>query len=119
MDPEEYRNKIADEIISIIEKKLTARQMDADRAREIARYIVDALQPNLTVEQMRKAVLNFDKRFSELLSVSLGQKNEYDDKIKDIVSNHVSVLLKDGKFDEAYNLVKKALNRDVGLNEKI
>lgn len=117
MDPEEYRNKIADEILKIIEDKLTSNQMDAERARKIAKYIVDTLQPNMTIDQMRAAVLNYDKNFSELATVAMGEKNEYDEKIKEIVSNHVSNLLKEGKIDEAHNLVKKALNNEVKIHE--
>jgi acyl carrier protein len=44
MDPEEYRKKIEDEILQIIEEKLAAQQIDEDKASELAQYILDSLR---------------------------------------------------------------------------
>lgn len=117
MDTEEYRKKIEEEILKIIEERLKIHQMDAVRAREIARYILNHLHPHMTLNQIYEAVQRFDDHFSELVPVVLEVQKDYDEKIKQAVANHVSKLLKQGKITEASNLLEKALNRQVKLKE--
>lgn len=117
MDTEEYRKKIEEEILKIIEERLKSHQMDAARAREIAKYILNHLHPHITLNQIHEAVQSFDDHFSELVPVVFEVQKDYDEKIKQAVANHVSKLLKQGKITEASNLLEKALNRQVKLKE--
>lgn len=113
MDNEEYRKKIEEEILKIIEEKLKTHQMHAARAREIARYILSILHPHTSLNQIYAVVQNFDDHFSELVPVVLEVTKDYDERIKKAVTDHVSVLLKQGKVNEASDLLGKALNREV------
>lgn len=45
MDPEAYRKKLELDILKIIEEKLRNGQMDAERAKSIARMVLDKLHP--------------------------------------------------------------------------
>ncbi|MCX6726440.1 MAG: hypothetical protein NTY75_01340 [Candidatus Shapirobacteria bacterium] len=117
MDNEEYRKKIELEILQIIEDGLKAHQMDANRARELARYILSSLHPHMTLNQIHDVVQNFDDHFSELVPVVLEVSRDYDEKVKNAVVNHVGILLKQGKIEEANVLLKKAANKEVKLKE--
>ena len=113
MDNEDYRKKIELEILQIIEGKLKSRQMDAVRAREIARYILSSLRPNLGLNQIYKIVQNFDDHFSELIPIVLEVSNDYDERVKKAVVEHVGILLKQGKIEVANILLKKATNKEI------
>ncbi len=117
MDPEEYLKKIELEVLKIIEQKLTARQMKADRAREIAKYILSTLHPHMNMNQIYAVVSKFDEQFPELIPVVVQVSQDYEDKIKKIVGEHVGNLLKQNKVSEATIILKKALNKEIKLPE--
>ncbi len=117
MDNEKYRKRIELKILQIIEDRLKAHQMDASRAREIARYIYKVLHPHMTLNQIHDVVQNFDDHFSELVPIVLEVSKDYEEKVKNAVVNHVGILLKQGKIEEANVLLKKAVNKEVKLKE--
>lgn len=113
MDTEAYRKKIELEILQIIEGRLKSHQMGATRAKEIARYILGSLHPNMDLDQIYEMVQNFDDHFSELVPVVLEVSKDYDERVKKAVVDHVTVLLRQGKIDEANVLLKKATNKEI------
>lgn len=117
MDTEEYRKKVEKEILDVIEEKLKSQQMNAERAREIARYILTSLHPHMSLNQIHQVAQSFDDHFPELIPVVLQISNDYEDKVKKAVGEHVGNLLKQNKIDEASDLLKKALNKQVKLSE--
>ncbi len=110
MDPEEYRKKIERDILDIIEEKLKNGQMDAQRAKEIARMVLDKLHPPLSLEQIYAVAPSLDDNFAELTKAVLPIMQEHQDKIKELVSKHAEELIKSGKFDEAHAILKQATN---------
>ena len=108
MDPEEYRKKIELDILKIIEEKLRNGQMDAERAKAIARMVLDKLHPPLTLEQIYQIVPTLDDHFTELAKAVLPVVQEHDKRISTIVSEHAEKLIKMGKIDEATQVLKQA-----------
>lgn len=117
MDTEEYRKKIEEEILQIIEEKLKERKIDANRAKEIARYVLESLHPHMDINQIHGTVQKFDDNFSELTPIVLQVSQDYDERIKKAVSDHVGNLVKQNKIGEASDLLKKALNKEVHLSK--
>jgi hypothetical protein len=115
MDTEEYRKKIELEILEIIEEKLKARQMSAQRAKEVAQHVLSTLHPHMDINQIHAVVQNFDDNFPELVPVVLEVSRDYDEKIKNAVVNHVGTLLKQGKIDEANTILKQATSKQIKL----
>jgi len=110
MDAEEYRKKLELDILKIMEDKLQKGQMDADRARAIARMVLDALHPPLTLEQIYEIVPTLDDHFTELTSVVLPVIQDHEENIKSIIAEHAQKLIKEGKIDEATKVLKQATN---------
>ena len=117
MDNEEYRKKIELKILQIIEERLKIRQMDATKAKEIAKYILNSLHPHMRLTQIHDVVQNFDDHFSELVPIVLEVSRDYDEKIKKAVVDNVEILLKQKKINEANILLKKAVNKEIKLKE--
>lgn len=117
MDTEEYRKKIEKEVLEIIEEKLKARQMNAQRAKEIAQYILQTLHPHMNINEIHSVAQSFDDHFPELVPVVVQVSQDYEDKVKKIVTEHVGNLLKQNKVDEAHTILKQALNKEVKLPE--
>lgn len=109
MDAEEYRKNLERRILAIIEEKLRNGQMDAARARAIARMVLDKLHPPLTLEQIYAIAPTLDDHFTELSAAVLPILQDHDLKIKAIVGEHAQKLIDSGRIEEAHLLVKKSL----------
>ncbi len=117
MDNEEYRKKIETRILEIMKEKLEKHQLDAPRAKQIAKYVLDSLHPHMTLNQIHDVVQNFDDHFSELVPIVQEVSREYDEKVNKAVADHTALLLKKGMFNEADILLKKAKNKEVKLSD--
>lgn len=112
MNSEEYRKKIEIDILRIIGEKLRNGQMEPDRARAIARMVLDKLHPPLTLEQIYQIVPTLDDHFNELAAAVLPVVQEHDARISKIVSEHAEKLIKAGKINEASQVLKQATNKN-------
>lgn len=108
MDPEEYRKKIERDILEIMEEKLRNGEMDAERAKAIAKMVLEKLHPPLTLEQIYIVVPTLDDHFTELTKAVLPIIQDHDDQVKDIISKHAEKLITSGKVEEAYKILKQA-----------
>ncbi|MCX7928541.1 MAG: hypothetical protein N2558_02550 [Patescibacteria group bacterium] len=115
MDTEEYRKKIELKILEIMEQKLKDGKMNAQRAKEIAKYVLNTLRPYMNLSQIHAVVQEFDDRFPELVPVVLEVSRNYEEQIKEVVLRHASRLLKQGKLDEANCILKQATNKQSKL----
>lgn len=110
MDPEEKRKKIERDILDIIEEKLKNGQMDGERAKEIARMVLDKLHPPLSLEQIYAVAPTLDDHFTELTRAVLPVIIEHHGKVKEVVSKHAEELIRSGKFEQAHAVLKQATN---------
>lgn len=115
MDTEEYRKRIEEEILKIIRERLEAGQMKADRAKEIARYVLEHLKPHMSYDQIYAVVQKFDDHFPELAKAVIPVVNQYEETVKQIVHQQASKLIQQGKATEATDLMRKAMNKQVKL----
>jgi hypothetical protein len=104
---ETYRKKIQNQILGIIENKLTKKEMKADRAQTLAQYVLSCFQKGNTRNQIYTAIKNFDlKKFPELFSIPfLAIKEKIEEQMKKI-ADKLAILLKNKKFDEASKLLQ-------------
>lgn len=107
MDAEEYRKKLEREILEVIEEKLSNGQMDALRAKAIAKMVLEKLHPPLSLEQIRKIAPSLDDEFKELSRAVLFVLQDNDEETRRLVSEHAQNLIKSGKFDEAAAAIKE------------
>lgn len=115
MNSEDYRKKIEEDILRTIEERLVSQQMDAERAKQIARLILDSLHPQMTFNQIHEVVQKFDDYFPELATVVAGVNHDYDDQVRQVVSDYAGKLIAQGKTNEAITTIHQALNKQVKL----
>ncbi len=113
MDAEEYRKQLELNILKIIEEKLRNGQMDASRAKAIARMVLDKLHPPLTLEQIHTIAPILDDHFQELTQAVLPIINDHEEEVKKVVSEHAEKLIKSGKLQEATTVLKQANDNQV------
>lgn len=108
MDPEEYRKKLEWDILEIIKEKLMAGEMDSERAKAIARMLLDKLHPPLTLEQIYNIAPTLDDHFTELAKAVLPVMRDHEKEVKNIVAAHAEKLIASRKVDEALAKLKEA-----------
>ena len=108
MDPEAYREKIERDILAILEEKLRNGQMDAERAKAIARMVLDKLHPPLTLEQIYQIAPTLDDHFAELAKAILPVLKDHEEETKRIVTEHAEKLIESGKIEEALIALQEA-----------
>lgn len=108
MDSEEYRKKLELDILAIMDEKLRKGEMGAERARAIARMLLDRLHPPLTLEQIHQIAPTLDDHFTELARAILPVIEDHEEEVRKIISEHAKKLIKIGKIDEATNVLKQA-----------
>lgn len=111
MNSEEYRKKLELDILAVMEDKLKKGQMDADRAKAIARMVLDKLHPPLTLEQIYKIAPTLDDQFAELTAAILPIMHEHKEKIEAVVVEHAQRLIKEGKIEEATSVMKQVTEK--------
>ncbi len=111
MDPEDYRKKIEEDILDILQEKLSSGEMDATRARAIAKMVLDRLHPPLTLEQIYAVAPTLDNEFSELSKAVLPVLQDHDETVRTLVTKHAENLIASGKIEEAYKALKQATNK--------
>lgn len=109
-DAESYRKKLELDILAIMEEKLRKGEMGAERARAIARMLLDKLHPPLTLEQIHQIAPTLDDHFKELTAAVLPVVQDHEEEVKKIVSEHAGRLIKSGKINEALVTLKQATN---------
>lgn len=110
MQTDHYREQIEKNILDIIEKRLQSGEMTPERAKEIAKYVLDILHPHMTVEQIYATVQKFDHHFPELAQAALPVIGDYEDKMKKLIAEKAGKLIQQNKLDEADKLLKDALD---------
>lgn len=111
MDSEEKRKQLEQDILDIMEKKLSSGEMDAARARAIAQMLLEKLHPPLSLEQLYEIAPTLDDHFTELSQAVLPLIGEHDNKIREIVSKQAEKLIQQEKLDESYAILKQATNK--------
>jgi len=104
---EEYRKKLELEILEVIEEKLKKGQMDAQRAKAIAKMVLDKLSPPLSIEQIHAIAPTLDDYFTELATAVLFVIEDHDEEMRRVVTEHAQKLIDSGKIEEAYVMIKK------------
>ena len=97
--------KIVDVFADLVKKKNITKK----RAEEIAQKTLDAIQENLSIEQLFQNSIVLVNQFSELSPLSISILKEYEQKFNKKTIDSVRQLITKGDFNQAEDLVKKVL----------
>ncbi len=106
---EEFRKFIEVEVLKIIQTLAEAGATPKERVQQIAQTTLDLIKPEMTLEQMYVNAVKLDDTYSELAPVVSKLMREYEEKYEKKALAVVSELIKNGKYDQAQDMVKKVL----------
>lgn len=103
------REQIQAKVVELITKRLEAGTISEERARSIAQLILEKLPEDISNQEMMLVLPKLDDEFAELSDVVLPILVEYEEKVRQAVEGKVLNLIKQGKFAEARDMAKKAI----------
>ena len=115
MDVESYRKKVEKQILVLIKEKLEKGEMKADRAKDIAKMVLEKLPSGIDLKDFYKIVPTLDDHFYELASIVLPVVKEYEEKVEKAVINSIEKMVKAGNFQQVSELIKKTIKKDLEI----
>lgn len=103
------KNAIQTQIVELITRKLEAGLMTAERAKEIAKMILDQMSGEYSYEELIKLIPKLDDHFEELGQVIVPVMVDYEKKLREEINSKIESHLKEKNFDEVLRLAKEAI----------
>lgn len=111
----QIREKLQQDIVGIITKKLESGEMTEERAKAIAKMTLEKLPEDISYKQMMEVLPTLDDEFNELQVAVIPLLAEYQGKVSQEVEIQIANLLKNQKYEEALKLTKKAIEFESNL----
>ncbi len=115
MSPDDLRQQIELQIVELIKAKLADGSMTEERAQQASQTVLDTLKPGMSLEELYRAVGGLDDTVQELAPVVAPIMRQYEKEIVQPISTNVSALIRQGQYDAAAKLARKAIASDVKL----
>lgn len=107
--PDDLREEVELKVVELIKEKLENGTMTEERSEAIAQHVLDTLKPGMSFQELYKAIFSLDDNFIELSPIVLPIIRDYDTHIIGKIREKVSQLIKEGRYEEAEELSKKAI----------
>lgn len=115
INPVDLKSEIQSKIVELITKKLETGQMTPDRAKEIARMILDKLSGDYTFEELIQIIPKLDDHFEELGQVIVPVMVDYEKRMREEINTKINDHLQQKNFDEVLRLAKHAITLESQL----
>lgn len=115
MTPDDIRQQIELQVVELVKAKLADGTMTEERAQQASQMVLDTLKPGMSFEELYRAVAHLDDTIQELSPIVAPILKQYEAQIVQPVVKNVSELIRQGQFDAATTLAKKAISQDVKL----
>lgn len=115
MSPDELREQIELEIVELIRTKLESGEFTEARAKAMAQHALDVLRIGMSFEELYRAIPTLDDTMPEFAPIVLPHVRDYETNVTSQALVNVRNLIRQGQFDAAATLGKKASTRDVEL----
>ncbi len=115
MSPDDLRQQIELQVVELIKAKLADGSMSEDRAQQLSQRVLNGVKPGMSFEELYKVIAKLDDTAPELSPIVLPIVREYEEHVVKNIQTNVSDLIRQGQFDAATKLAKKAINQDISL----
>jgi hypothetical protein len=106
---EETKELVQQKIVDLITEKLENGEMSAERAKQIAKHVLEQLPDNVSYQKLMEIVPKLDDHFQELSVAIVPIMIEYERQMKVVIDQKIKQLLEANKLDAALDITKKAI----------
>lgn len=111
------RERVQAQVVELITQGLEEGTISEDRARNIARLVLERLPEGVSNEELMQILPKLDDDFAELTEVVLPIVSEYEEKLRQAVESKVLDLVRARKFKEALDLTRQGIDMSRNLSE--
>lgn len=115
MTPDDLRQQIELKVVELIKAKMAEGTLSEERSQAISQHVLELLTPGMSWEELYRAVPKLDDSFPELAPIVLPIVREYEENVVGSAQEGVRQLVRQGQYDAAVRLAKKALDREINL----
>lgn len=115
MTPDDIRQQIELKVVDLIKTRLADGSITEDRAQTLSQIVLDTVKPGMSFEELYKAVAKLDDFAPELAPIVLPLMRQYEDTVVAQAQDAVSSLIRQGQYDAASTLAKKAINQNINI----
>lgn len=115
MSPDDLREQIELEVVELLQTKLDSMEITLPRAKQMAQLVLDVLRPGMTFQELYSAIPLLDNTMPEFSVVVLPHMRDYETNVTNKALLQVQDLIRQGQFDAATALAKKANSRTIDL----
>ena len=106
---DELREFIEKEVLKVIEEMTKREDVTKEKIQGIAKITIKLIQPGMKLDELYQNAVKLDDNCSELGPIVVLIMREYEEKYAKKALTQVSQLIKNKRYDEAQNVVKKIL----------
>lgn len=115
MSPDDIRERIEAQVVDVIKLKVENEEMTEERAQELASRVLELLKPNMSLEDLYKALPKLDDNFAEVSSIIIPYLRDYEEGVTKKAAFQVRDLIISGHLKEAQDLADRVIRQDVKL----
>lgn len=115
-DVTSMREQVQKAVVEVITKGLQDGSVTEERAKNIAKMILEKLPEGITYEAFITILPKLDDDYQEISGVIVPIMEQYELKMREINDTKITELIKDGKIDEALNLTNQAIEKERDLS---
>jgi uncharacterized membrane-anchored protein YjiN (DUF445 family) len=115
-DVNKLREEVQKAVVEVITSGLQEGKISEDRAKIMAKSVLDKLPETLTYEQFMEILPKLDDNYPELSRVVVPLMEQYLNKEKAQYNEKIKGLLAQGKIDDALNLTNEAIGKEKNLS---
>lgn len=106
---EKFRTQIETSVLKIIKNLADKGETPTERLQEMAKNTLLLVQPGMTMEELYRNAVKLDDNYSELAPVVMEMMRMYEETYNKKAVDQVTHLIREGKLDQAQDVVKKVL----------
>ena len=115
-DVTSMRELVQKAVVEVITKGLQDGTVTEERAKSIAKMILEKLPEGITYEEFITILPKLDDDYQEISPVIIPIMEQYEKRMKESNDIKITELIKDGKIDEALNLTNQAIEKEKDLS---
>jgi hypothetical protein len=109
------REQVQKNVVEIITSGLQDGTITEERAKIIAKMILEKLPEGITFDEFITILPGLDDEYSEISGVIVPIMEQYEKKMKEENDIKITELIKHGKIDDALDLTNQAIEKERNL----
>lgn len=115
MTADDIRQDIELKVVELLKQQIAAGTMTEERSQQIAKIVLEALRPGMSLEELYKSIPKLDDTASEISPIILPYLKDYEEHVTKKTQSQVQNLIRQGQFDAAAKLAEQAVHQDIKL----